>query len=218
MKEKVETKNIYIDLKVFDKSVYKLERLEKQSANNENINILNQNNEENFNNGENKNEINNNFQSIDYKEKILVLTIKDDGCGISIKKFNKIIYSFSLNPNNEYNFFKYGLSLKSCALRLANSFFIISKTENSLSIGLLSKNLQNKYNTEFILTPIINYSISETKKYTPVSNNAYQILNSIINEVKFMFYNSEELFNYINSFEKGKIIINKRNSYFSLRS
>ena len=207
MKDKVYTKNIYIDLKVFDKSVYKIERLENKPVNNENQNILNQNHEENIINGDNKIEMNNNFQSIDYREKILVLTIKDDGCGISIKKFNKIIYSFSLNPNNEYNFFKYGLSLKSCALRLANSFFIISKTDNSLSIGLLSKNLQNKYNTEFILTPIINYSISENKKYTPVSNSAYQILNSIINEIKFMFYSSEELFNYINTFERGNIII-----------
>lgn len=197
----VETKNIHINMKVYEKSVYKTEKLDNYDNQRSN-----ENSEKSMKNIRIDSE-NSSIQNIDYKDKIIVLTVKDDGCGISIKKFNKLIYSFSVNPNNEYNFFKYGLSLKASALRLANSFFIISKTENSLSIGLLSKNLQNKYNTEFIITPIINYAISHDKKYTPVSTMPYQTLNLIINEVKFMFFSSEELFNYIDSFEKGNFPI-----------
>jgi hypothetical protein len=196
-KPNVETKNIHINMKVYEKSVYRTERLDNYDNQK-----MNDNSERSMKN--NKIDSESTFsQSADYRDKILVLNVSDDGNGISIKKFNKIIYSFSVNPNNEYNFFKYGLSLKASALRLANSFFIISKTENSLSIGLLSKNLQNKYNTEFIITPIINYAISHDKKYTPISTMPNQTLNLIINEVKFMFFSSEELFNYIDSFEKG---------------
>lgn len=204
-KAKIETQNIYIDVKVFDKFVYKTEKLENKENLFVNSQIKTNENSERSSKNENSDRIH--FSpEFNFTNQILVLTIKDDGCGIKINKFNKLIYSFSVNPNNEYNFFKYGLSLKASALRLGNSFFIISKTVNSVSIGLLSKNLQNKYNSEFIITPIVNYSISDDKKYNPVSNMHYQTLNLIINEMKFMFYSSSDLFNYINSFDKGTSI------------
>lgn len=209
-KKKVESKNIWVEIQVFDKSVYRTERLS---------------NYESIKPGDNSERSMKNqtvdldvlTQDIDFKNKILTLVTKDDGKGISIKKFNKIMYSFSVSPNNEYNFFKYGLSLKASALRLGNSLLIISKTDTSLSVGLISKNLQSKYNTEFVVTPIVNYAIAEGRKYVPISTMAVQTINMIINEVKFMFYTVDELFAYADSFERGNIFhYHSRNSYIHL--
>ena len=141
-----------------------------------------------------------------YKNDLLVLSIIDDGCGIQNQEFNKILFSFSMNENKEYNFFKHGLSLKSAALRLANSFLIITKTENSASIGMLSKNLQYQANTDFILTPIVNFSIRDGL-ILPISNYNKQSLNLILSEVKFKFKDANEFYDYMNSFDTGKKLI-----------
>jgi hypothetical protein len=182
MKEEVQSKNIHITCKAYDKKVYSVTRDNLQ------ITALD--------------------QIKDFTEKVLVLTIIDDGKGIPIKEFNQNLYSFSINEKKEYNFFKYGISMKTSALRLANSFFIISKTETDLSIGILSKNLQIKMDTDFILSPIVNFKIdsmsqSTDGRYLPRSNFANQSLNLILNEVKFIFYDYKELFHYIDSFMIG---------------
>jgi hypothetical protein len=163
----------------------------------------------------------------DLVDKTLVMSIIDDGRGIPVKEFNQTLYSFSVNEKKEYNFFQFGVTMKASAIRLGNSFFIISKTENELSIGILSKNLQIKLSTDLILTPIVNYKIENDKqsppvatntsttntstntgnllntKYLPKSNFATQSLNLILNEVKFIFSDQNELFNYIETFETG---------------
>jgi hypothetical protein len=41
---------------------------------------------------------------------------------------------------------------------LANCFLLISKTEEDASVGLLSKNLQTKLDSDFILTPVVGES------------------------------------------------------------
>ena len=57
----------------------------------------------------------------------MYLSIKDDGKGISCIKFNRIMLSFIKNQNKDLNYFKYGHNMKTTAIRLANSFLIISK-------------------------------------------------------------------------------------------
>jgi hypothetical protein len=138
----------------------------------------------------------------DTTNKILVLSIKDNGIGIPVKEFNQILYSFSVNEKKEFNFLKYGISLKASALRLANSLFIISKTQTEVSLGLISKNLQIKMDTDFILTPVVNYSY-EVNKYYPKSNFSQQSLNIILNEIKFIYHDCDKLFDHIESFETG---------------
>jgi len=129
------------------------------------------------------------------------------------------MHSFSTNEKKENNFFKYGISMKTSAIRLANSFLIITKTENEASIGLLSKNLQVKLDTDFILSPIVNFKIDNAvkindmlkegpfKKYITRSHMAIQSLNLILHEIKFMFPNENDLFNYFESFETGTHIV-----------
>ena len=69
--------------------------------------------------------------------------------------------------------------MKASALRLADSFLIISKTSKEVSIGMISKELQKKLddkNRDFILTPIINYKIENDKdkeKEKKEGNNKY---------------------------------------------
>jgi hypothetical protein len=176
----VQAKNFYIDVVAYDKFIYTVD-------NSQPIKLTN---------------------STNLSNKLLVLSLKDDGAGIAIKEFNQILFSFSINEKKEYNFFKYGISLKASAVRLANSLLLISKTQTELSIGMISKGIQVKMATDFILTPVINYIIEEGegvggRRYIPRSNFAQQSLNLILNEIKFMFKDVSEFFSYINSFETG---------------
>ena len=146
------------------------------------------------------------IESKNYNDNEIMLIIKDDGKGMNCIEFNNIMYSFSKNENKENNYFQYGITMKTSALRLANSFFIISKFSNEISIGLISKNLQKKIDSDFILTPVINYKIiidNEKETYIPKSDYPLQSLNLILEEIKFLFKNSDELNNYFNSFKTG---------------
>ena len=142
------------------------------------------------------------------KNSELYLSIKDDGKGIPSPDFNGIMYSFIKNQNKELNYFQYGFSMKASAMRLADSFLIISKTAKEISIGVISKRLQQKIKVnDFILTPIINYRIekkeSNKMKYIAKSNFPAESLNLILETISFLFKNDEELMNYFDSFDIG---------------
>ncbi len=146
---------------------------------------------------------------IENKEKGIIFTIKDDGIGISSVEFNGLMYSFNKNENEELYYFQYGFNLKTSAMRLADSFLIITKRINEVSIGLISINLQKEISNDFILTPIINYKIekSESKnkknKYIPQSNYPLQCLDLILQQINFIFETKDKLYEYLDSFENG---------------
>ena len=136
------------------------------------------------------------------------ITIKDDGKGIISPDFTGIMYSFIKNQNKELNYFQYGFSMKASAIRLADSFLIISKTSKEVSIGMISKSLQKKLkDNDFILTPIINYRIekkeSNKMKYIAKSNFPSESLNLILEHINFLFKAEEELMNYFDTFDTG---------------
>ena len=136
------------------------------------------------------------------------ISIKDDGKGIISPDFNGIMYSFIKNQNKELNYFQYGFSMKASAIRLADSFLIISKTSKEVSIGMISKSLQKKLkDNDFILTPIINYRIekkeSNKMKYIAKSNFPTESLNLILEHINFLFKAEEELMNYFDTFDTG---------------
>ena len=136
------------------------------------------------------------------------ISIKDDGKGIISPDFNDIMYSFIKNQNKELNYFQYGFSMKASAIRLADSFLIISKTSKEVSIGMISKSLQKKLkDNDFILTPIINYRIekkeSNKMKYIAKSNFPSESLNLILEHINFLFKAEEELMNYFDTFDTG---------------
>jgi hypothetical protein len=185
LKTEVGSKNIYLDCRAYNKHVYcDIEKLnsEEKFRRHEGIHLS---------------------KVDDFTSKTLCLTIKDDGKGISTPVFNKFIYSLSSNENEEFDFFQYGISLKTSAVRLCNSFFIITKTKNELNIGLLSKSLINKLNSDFIFTPIVNYSHNYNKIYTAKSILSNPSLKFILGEIKFLFFDQEELFEYIESINTG---------------
>jgi hypothetical protein len=139
----------------------------------------------------------------------LLLSIKDDGKGISCIDFNGIMFSFIKNQNKELNYFQYGFSMKATAMRLADSFLIISKTSKEVSIGMISKELQKKINdSDYILTPIVNYRIEKkletnNMKYIPKSNYPSESINLILDIIKFLFKDIEDLMKYFDSFDTG---------------
>ena len=151
----------------------------------------------------------------DYSHKILVLSIKDNGIGIETEIFNKILFCFDAKDtslmsciNNNPNYLNKNINIKSCCLRLGDSFFILSKTKTELNIGLISKQLQMKMNNDLILTPLVNYTITKdqeknTNKYTFKSQMGLQSENIILNEIRFLFWSIDEIFSYANSFETG---------------
>lgn len=139
----------------------------------------------------------------DFAEKLKpVLVIKDDGKGIPTILFNQILFSFSINEKKEFNFFKFGMTMKLSAIRLCKSVLLISKTETEINIGLISKNLQDKINNDFIITPVVNFSCSKNK-ITPKSNFYLQTLDFIMEEINFIFPNIENLMDYIKSINTG---------------
>ena len=151
----------------------------------------------------------------DYSHKILVLSIKDNGTGIEPELFNKILLCFDAKDtslmsciNNNSNYLNKNINIKSCCLRLGDSFFILSKTKNELNIGLISKQLQMKMNNDLILTPLVNYIIQKDKdknttKYIFKSQMGLQSENIILNEIRFLFWSIDEIFSYANNFETG---------------
>ena len=139
----------------------------------------------------------------------IYLSIKDDGKGMSCADFNGIMFSFIKNQNKELNYFQYGFSMKATAMRLADSFLIISKTSKEVSIGMISKHLQKKLqDNDYILTPIVNYRIEkkiETNKmkYIPKSNYPMESINLILEIITFLFKGTEELYDYYDTFDTG---------------
>ena len=143
----------------------------------------------------------------------IYLSIKDDGNGMSCSEFNGVLFSFIKNQNKELNYFQYSFSMKTSALRLANSFLIISKTKKEVSIGMISNELQkklsdDKINCDFVLTPIINYKIEinkdkEKNNYIAKSNYPFESLNLILEEINFLFKDKESLLEYFDSFDTG---------------
>ena len=162
---------------------------------------------------------------IDYKKSKnseIYLLIKDDGKGIPSPDFNGIMYSFIKNQNKELNYFQYGFSMKASALRLGDSFLLISKTAKEISIGLISKRLQHKIKeNDYILTPIINYRIEKKEanklKYIAKSNFPKESLNLILESIPSLFQTEEDLMNYFDSFDIGTHIylfdLRKKNLY-----
>ena len=150
----------------------------------------------------------------DYTDKVLVLSIKDNGSGIEREAFNKILFYFDANNssltsciNNNQNYLSKIINIKSCCLRLGDSFFILSKTKDELNIGLISRQLQMKLNNDLILTPLVNYTIikndNNDTKYVFKSQMGLQSENIILNEIRFLFWSVDDIFKYANSFETG---------------
>ena len=153
----------------------------------------------------------------DYSNKILVLSIKNNGKGIDSESFNKILFCFdakssSLNENLTKNseYLSKNLNIKACCLRLGDSFFALSKTKTELNIGVISKQLQMKMNNDLILAPLVNYSIiyedeknMKNPRYEFKSQVGLQSENIILNEIRFLFWSIDELFDYANKFDTG---------------
>ena len=152
----------------------------------------------------------------DYTNKILVLSIGDNGLGIEKEIFNKILFCFDAKDtsitsciNNNQNYLNKNINIKSCCLRLGDSVFFLSKTKHELNIGLISKQLQMKMHNDLILTPLVNYEIVKDEKnegknkYIFKSQMGLQSENIILNEIRFLFWSIDEIFSFADKFDTG---------------
>ncbi len=156
----------------------------------------------------------------DYSDKILVLSIGDNGQGIEKEIFNKILFCFDAKDtsitsciNNNQNYLNKNINIKSCCLRLGDSVFILSKTKTELNIGLISKQLQMKMHNDLILTPLVNYEIIKEEKIEGIKNKylfksqmGLQSENIILNEIRFLFWSVDEIFSFADKFNTGTYI------------
>ena len=86
-------------------------------------------------------------------------------------------------------------------MKLANSFLLISKTDSNISIGLISKSLQIKIESDLILTPVVNYKITKNENeitYIPISNYPKESIHLIFEEISFLFKTQTEFETYLN--------------------
>ena len=152
----------------------------------------------------------------DYTNKVLVLSIGDNGGGIEKEIFNKILFCFDAKDtsitsciNNNQNYLNKNINIKSCCLRLGDSVFFLSKTKQELNIGLISKQLQMKMHNDLILTPLVNYEIIKDEKnegknkYIFKSQMGLQSENIILNEIRFLFWSIDEIFSFADKFDSG---------------
>ena len=194
-------KNIFIDIKCYENEIYKRLELATKNTNLEEYKKSSPNLES--------------YSGI-YTDKKLVLSIGDDGGGISREIFNKILFCFDAKDtsimsciNNNQNYLNKNINIKSCCLRLGDSVFILSKTKEELNIGLISKQLQMKMHNDLILTPLVNYEIikdekNENKnKYIFKSQMGLQSENIILNEIRFLFWSVNEIFSFADTFNTG---------------
>ena len=156
----------------------------------------------------------------DYSDKILVLSIGDNGQGIEKEIFNKILFCFDAKDtsitsciNNNQNYLNKNINIKSCCLRLGDSVFLLSKTKTELNIGLISKQLQMKMHNDLILTPLVNYEIIKEEKSEGIKNKylfksqmGLQSENIILNEIRFLFWSVDEIFSFADKFNTGTYI------------
>ena len=156
----------------------------------------------------------------DYSDKILVLSIGDNGQGIEKEIFNKILFCFDAKDtsitsciNNNQNYLNKNINIKSCCLRLGDSVFLLSKTKTELNIGLISKQLQMKMHNDLILTPLVNYEIIKEEKNEGIKNKylfksqmGLQSENIILNEIRFLFWSVDEIFSFADKFNTGTYI------------
>jgi len=156
----------------------------------------------------------------DYSDKILVLSIGDNGQGIEKEIFNKILFCFDAKDtsitsciNNNQNYLNKNINIKSCCLRLGDSVFILSKTKTELNIGLISKQLQMKMHNDLILTPLVNYEIIKEEKSEGIKNKylfksqmGLQSENIILNEIRFLFWSVDGIFSFADKFNTGTYI------------
>ena len=194
-------KNIIIDIKCYENEIYKRLELATKSTN-----LM---------------EYKQSSPELDkyggvYTDKKLVLSIGDDGVGIDHEIFNKILFCFDAKDtsimsciNNNQNYLNKNINIKSCCLRLGDSVFILSKTKNELNIGLISKQLQMKMHNDLILTPLVNYEIikdeknDKKNKYIFKSQMGLQSENIILNEIRFLFWSVDEIFNFADKLDTG---------------
>jgi len=149
------------------------------------------------------NENENNLSNSNYIEKLTpVLIIKDDGRGIPALEFNQTLFFFSTNEKKEFSFLKSGMTLKTSALRLSNSMLIISKTDSEINLGLISQNLQTRIGSDFIITPVVNFSYAKNF-LNPKSVFYLQTLYFIFEEISFIFPSLENFLDYARSFNTG---------------
>ena len=135
-----------------------------------------------------------------------ILTIKDDGSGISKRKFNKLVCLNSTNELKENKFFEFGFTFRSSLMRLADSVLIISnkKKYHEISVGLMSKTLQNLATLDYLINPVINFRFDpKTKNLVPTSIYYNEILCIILNEIQFIFPNAESFLDYIRHTNTG---------------
>jgi len=232
LKKEVAAQNIEIDIKFFFKNDYNDGKTCEKSYNEKKkdfTNLVNRNIFQNYFSNTKKNErffndvkyedilkLQNNRNNLvdnlslekdknilnDIEKLTPVLIIKDDGKGIPSLNFIQMIFSFSINEKKEFNFFKCGMKMKTSIIRLCNSFLIISKTDNEINLGLVSKNLQDRFNTDFFITPMINFSYTKNS-IIPKSVLYMQTLFFVFEEINFIFSSFEKFIEYIKSFNTG---------------
>ena len=141
---------------------------------------------------------------ISQKQKQLII-IKDDGGGISKDNFIKMFSCYNKNQNKAYTFFDNGLSLKLSLLRLSNEVLIISKTNSTICVTMISNHLQFTIDTDNLVTPIVvlEKEKRENKKFNIINQYGIQSLNLILHELFYLFEKKEDFFNYLTSFPTG---------------
>jgi hypothetical protein len=136
------------------------------------------------------------------------LEYKDNGTGMHPKQFMETLTSFgsSTKPTtkSDFIFSEHGIGLKLCALRLAQSTLIITKTRpvteygttsHYLSFGLLSSEFMKKADSVngFLTAPIVTYEIKNRKVSKALTPEPEHFLTMISNFTKAKFSTGEAI-------------------------
>ena len=134
-----------------------------------------------------------------------VIEVKDNGIGIAASQFPHFLTYFGPGIVQEGGIDYMAIlgSVKLSLLRIADSFLMISKSEDKLCVGLVSLPYMKEANSNSVTTPYAIYSISRSENggvyFTPDTSNSLCMVNTILYYTPQLFAGEAKLLEHCKS-------------------
>jgi hypothetical protein len=130
------------------------------------------------------------------------IRIRDDGSGISPKVMKGILTSFGVfktesDSPNDFNQSEHGIGLKINALRLGTTCLIVSRQGRNVSIGLISLKIISDSGSNFIVAPLVCFTIDKNEVFIPQTPFSDQLLKVVARYCPTLFSSDYDIKRYV---------------------
>jgi hypothetical protein len=130
------------------------------------------------------------------------LRIRDDGSGMHPKVMKGILTSFGVfktesDSANDFNQSEHGIGLKINALRLGDTCLIVSRQDWNVSVGLISLKLIADSGSNYIVAPLVSFTIDNNEVFIPQTPFGDQLLQVVARYCPTIFSSDYDIKRYI---------------------